>query len=137
LGSVVGEKQSKMGDMNTLAASISTVALSGKFDNLMFCLHTCTTCEEPCDKKARVVGFVGLVTETCRETYANLSEPSVVSVVRLVSNLAFSVWHEFKLEEEPIDYSGYTLRNKMIHAAIYAQAKARFEAEPGFSGWKL
>jgi hypothetical protein len=137
MGSVVGEKQSKMGDMNTLAASFTTVAFSGAFDNLMWCLHTCsTTCEEPCGKKARVVGFVGLVTETCRETFAKLSEPSVSNVVKVVSNLAFSLWHEFNLAEEPIDYSGYTPRNKLIHAAMYEQAKARFEAEAGFSGWK-
>jgi hypothetical protein len=129
-----------MGDMTTLALAMKTVAHSGLFENLMWSLHSCTTfCNDSCDTKARVVGFVALVTDVCLVTVSKFSGPSPLTqgpAVKVISNTVYSLWQEFNLVLDPIDYSGFTLRNKIILAAVEQQVKQRLEKEPGFPGWK-
>jgi hypothetical protein len=95
-----------------------------------------------------VASFVALVTDVCAVTISNFVESSGADAggrqaqltgeqsVKVISNVAFSLWHEFNLTDEPYDTSGFTPRNQRLLAAVHQQVALRLEKEPGFPGWK-
>jgi hypothetical protein len=149
LQSSSSSRDGNMGDMNSLTQAFHTVAYSGHFDTLMWHLHLCSNfCGNPCNRKDQVASFVALVTDVCAVTVSNFVESSGADAggrqaqltgeqsVKVISNVAFSLWHEFNLTDEPYDTSGFTPRNQRILAAVHQQVALRLEKEPGFPGWK-
>jgi hypothetical protein len=111
------------------------------FQDLVTVLHQCDpACVQiPCLVKQSIMSLASIVLDTCIVAERNLVTPHEMVPIqtgRFIHDITVELWNFYDMTRYPIEWGGYTLRNQVIHHAMYVKVRAAFRREANFPGWQ-
>ena len=127
--------------MDQIKLAFETVTETSYFQDLLFQLHTCQedVCTPDCVTRKSAIGITSIVLDTVDATVDKCKTPHGLKefqIVQLVHEITPAVWSFYDLTAQPLDFGGYSMRNQVIHLAVYYKAKMAMQALFNFPGWK-
>ena len=126
--------------MDQLKLAFEIVVEMDYFQDLLFQLHTCGVgCPPDCIKKKSAIAITALVLDSVDATVTKLKTPHGLlesDIIRFVTVITKEIWSFYDLNALPLEFDQTSVRNQVIHQAIYLKAKTIIQLMPNFRGWK-